>query len=265
MMVLAFLLACTATPGSDSAAANPKGIPFPHDDAYKAATAHGPDVQTYGADACFGCHREGATAPTCASCHEVYPHETGWLDGAVHGARLTGDAGKPGREACGACHGAEGLQAPSCTSCHASWPHPTDWGKAGNHGTYVLARGDAASACGNCHGATLAGEGDAPSCTKCHTTYPHAAGWREPTAHGATVDYTECWLCHGDSGATGGTADVSCQDCHSSFPHPADWATTHFGTAAKLGESVCMGCHEAGSAPFPVLAACGSSCHGAPK
>lgn len=265
MMLLAFLLACSSTPSTDTAGANPAGVPFPHAEDYKSPTHHGADALTYGADACQGCHREGATAPTCASCHAEYPHETGWLDGATHGAHLTGEAGAAARAPCGECHGAEGLQAPACTTCHASWPHPPDWEKAGNHGTYVLARGSATAACGSCHGEALQGAGDAPSCTKCHASYPHASTWAQADQHGATKDYTECWLCHGEGGASGGTADVTCQTCHSTFPHPADWSTGHYATVAKLGEGVCSGCHSPGSAPFPVLASCGESCHGAPK
>ncbi|GDX80535.1 hypothetical protein LBMAG42_23460 [Deltaproteobacteria bacterium] len=267
MTLLVLLFACSS---AEPVALAPAGVPFPHAAEFKEPTKHGPQALEFGTDACLGCHQEGATAPACASCHDVYPHETGWLNGAEHGKGMSGEAGPVARETCTACHGAEGLKAPDCTSCHASWPHPEGWKEAGNHGTYALARGGAVAACGSCHGADLAGADltgadKAPSCSSCHKSYPHAAGWAEPTLHGATTDFTECWLCHGDGGATGGTADVTCQKCHSTFPHPADWSATHYATASKLGEAVCLGCHAAGFAPIPIVASCGATCHGAPQ
>ncbi len=260
MSLLVFLFACTS-PVPDASV----GVPFPHVSEYKTPTNHGPEALKFGTDACMGCHQTGATAPRCSSCHDLYPHETGWLEGKTHGAHLTGTTGPLARENCTVCHGTEGLQAPSCTTCHASWPHPEGWKEAGNHGVYAAARGGGEAACGSCHGADLLGAGDAPSCASCHSTYPHPTDWADPTRHGAATDLTPCWACHGDGGTSGGTADVTCQNCHSTFPHPADWGTSHFATASKLGEAVCLGCHEAGFAPIPIVAACGATCHGAPE
>lgn len=257
MTALLFLLGCGLLPPESS----DTGVPFPHADAYKEPTAHGAEALKYGEASCEGCHRQGATAPLCSSCHEAYPHYAGWLGGEDHGEHLTGEAGALLREPCMKCHGTDGLQAPSCTTCHASWPHPEGWKEAGNHGVYALARGGTAS-CANCHGAELQGDDDAPACTTCHAGYPHPTDWATAAKHGAVTDRTECWLCHGEGGTTGGTTGVTCRTCHSSYPHPADWATSHYATVSKLGEQVCSGCHEAGFAPFPMVASCGGSCHG---
>lgn len=263
-----FVFALVACGWSDVAPAT--GVPFPHPDDYKVGTNHGDDSLTYGTAACNGCHQPGATAPTCDTCHaDTYPHPDGWLDGSVHGAHLTGEAGEARRAPCLECHGQEGFAAPACTSCHASWPHPAGWEEAGQHGVYAIARGDTVAVCGACHGAELEGDGDAPSCTKCHTTYPHASDWGDGDKHGAITDRTECWLCHGDGGTSGGTAGVSCQTCHSSYPHPADWATTHMATATRQGEAGCLVCHAAGdgssSGTFTMPASCGTTCHGSAK
>lgn len=148
--LLLWLAACsTGTPE----ATTETGVEFPHAEGYDAAAAHGAEALDRGTGACLSCHREGAQAPSCTSCHEGYPHPAGWLSGATHGAGLSGTGGEAAREPCAACHGVEGSTAPSCTSCHTSWPHPAGWELGGQHGVWAMARGSATAACGSrCHG-----------------------------------------------------------------------------------------------------------------
>ena len=250
------LLACTrpATP-------TPSGdLEFPHPSAYEEGTGHGAEALRVGTDRCLACHREGANAPSCASCHPTYPHDEGWLAGATHGAGLAGTAAATERAECQACHGAAGLTASACTACHGSYPHAEGWKAAGAHGAWALSRGSATASCGSCHGDDLAGTETAPSCTSCHAGYPHPQGWSEATAHGA-ADQVTCAACHGEVGS-GGTSGVACARCHGSYPHPAGFESGHLAVASVVGEGVCLDCHETGDGTPGVPAACGATCHG---
>lgn len=251
------LLACVTL----EAPADPAGaIPFPHASGYDVGTVHGAEALSVGTATCATCHREGARARPCSSCHDGYPHVAGWLDGGTHGVGLTGETGAAAREPCAACHGVDGSAAPSCTSCHASWPHAEGWALAGSHGLYAISRGSAEAACGSCHGSSLEGSDTAPSCTSCHADYPHSASWADPSVHG-NADLTTCASCHGEGG-TGGTAEVACSRCHATYPHAADWNTTgHWTTVEAVGQAVCLDCHGEQEGPtLPVT--CGTSCHG---
>lgn len=263
-MIAALILVLTGCGSSAGGVDGPSAdaeLPFPHAAAYDAGLQHGAEARTYGVATCLSCHLESETAaPTCASCHAIYPHTEGWLAGTVHGAELAGNAGIEGRAACQTCHGVEGLAAPSCTSCHGSYPHAEDWGSAGKHGTWSLARGSAEAACGSCHGADLTGVGIAPSCTTCHSTYPHPAGWSDPAVH-PLADLSTCAGCHGEDGS-GGTANVSCARCHAGYPHGDTWLVDHMGAVDKSGEAACLACHSPGDGTATMPAACGATCHG---
>jgi len=237
------------------------GVRFPHAEGYDAAALHGAEALTVGTAACDACHREDTTAPTCASCHEGYPHPVGWLAGATHGVGLTGDGGATGRAPCAECHGVDGSRSPSCTSCHTSYPHVDGWDGAGQHGAWVRARGSATAACGSCHGAALEGSVTAPACTECHAAWPHPEGYADPRLHGV-ADLTTCATCHG-ADLSGGSAGVACAQCHAGFPHSADWGRAHMPAVELQGQSSCMVCHDEGAAPT-LPAACGARCHGGP-
>ncbi|MCA9493312.1 MAG: hypothetical protein KC621_25450 [Myxococcales bacterium] len=232
-------------------------ITFPHAEGYDAGALHGPEALQSG-ELCGGCHRDGSTAPTCASCHDTYPHAAGWLAGDVHGVGLTGEQGAAAREACTACH--EGLSAPTCTTCHPSWPHPEGWAEIDRHGAWARSRGSAEAACGSCHGPRLKGTDTAPSCTECHEVYPHPARMTDPAVH-AELDQTTCAACHGPVGE-GGIAKVACSRCHATFPHPADQRVAHVATAARTGEAPCFACHAPGDGGAPIPSGCALACHG---
>jgi len=246
-------------------APNPDAV-FPHPRNYERGLVHGADALPFDEGGCLACHRDGSTtAPRCAECHDSYPHPVGWRAGALHGTPLLSDAG-PDVESCEECHLRAGLQATEnvpCTLCHASYPHPQGWALAGMHGTYALERGDAEALCGTCHGAGLEGGNAGVACDRCHTTYPHPSGWADPSEHGATalLDLSTCLGCHGEDGG-GGRARVPCTRCHPTFPHPADWPETHPTAADRIGESICLGCHEPGDGPATMVALCGARCHG---
>lgn len=262
MIAALLLFACSTGPAAPSPVAG--DLPFPHPDGYDAATAHGGEARTFGADVCLGCHRaEAGAAATCESCHAGYPHVEGWLAGAAHGEGLGGVAGAERRDACTSCHGATGLAAPACTACHGSYPHPVGWVIGGAHGAYAIERGSATASCGSCHGTALEGGVVAPACTACHADWPHPAGWSDPSRH-AAADLTTCGGCHGADGS-GGTSDVACARCHATYPHAEGWPVGHVSVAAKVGEAVCLDCHDAGEGPSAMPAACGAVCHGVPQ
>ncbi len=247
--------------------ASPADALFPHGDDYDTAARHGSDALSRGVDVCGECHgRTASSAPTCASCHDAYPHPAGWRAGEIHGEGLA--VKDADRSECESCHEVEGSVAAgeyNCHACHGSYPHSDTWGDAGNHGAYVLARAGATAVCGPCHGPDLEGQGDAKACRECHDSYPHGDTWAEPAAHGAqALDGIEpCQGCHATKGAwDGGVAGVACARCHASFPHSDDWLSAHLGAVGERGAGTCLGCHEAGDGAATMVAPCGASCHG---
>lgn len=226
-------------------------VRFPHPEGFD--EGHGALALELGTSACLDCHVEGATAPTCASCHEHYPHAEGWVAGSVHGQQKT----------CLGCHKAEGSEV-SCTSCHASYPHAAGWAEAGVHGAYALKRPDSAVVCGPCHGDDLRGGAIEVGCSSCHESYPHAEGWESAHGEQGAEGAEDCIACHTDpvdaTSWTGGISGVACARCHSSYPHSEDWPSGHIAGVSVSGEAVCMRCHEPGDGPEQVP--CGASCHG---
>ncbi len=247
-----FLAACSL--GGPAPATDPDAV-FPHQAEYQSGAIHGADALRVGTEACATCHGSTSTAPTCASCHETWPHDSSWL--VSHGEGLTKDTLTP----CLACHDVAGSAAQNqanCKSCHPSWPHPEGWDVL--HGPYTLDRGSAKATCGSCHGADLHGVGDAPSCTSCHPSWPHPSDWLVAHREAAHQDLAACAECHG-APTDGGAAGVSCDRCHLGYPHVADFAKTHLDAAA-LGEGACLACHEPGDGPSTMVATCAEKCHG---
>ena len=241
---------------------------FPHPDEMESGLVHGAMVFDNDVSDCEQCHKQGnEQARPCASCHENYPHESGWIAGAVHGHE----------EGCEDCHDAPGLKATGeygCASCHASYPHQVGWVTTDvhaphtigsmlgqTHGVYAMERGGPEAVCGPCHGDDLSGGGVEVGCTECHAEYPHESGWGAGTAHGAASQELDagCDGCH-DADAT--SVDVTCSQCHAVYPHPAGWSLSHLGSADQLGEEGCMGCHEAGDGPSTMVSGCATQCHG---
>ena len=241
-----WLLACSVLktePGSGDGS-----LAFPHPEGFDQASAHGA-AALEDRGACLDCHQvDQAAAPRCGSCHEAYPHEEGWLD-AHGGSQLE----------CSDCHEAQGLQATeswACDSCHAAWPHPAGWEQPTGHGSFVLSRHAETALCSGCH------DQGADFCGSCHELYPHTADWRAREQHGATARSAldSCAACHGEDHA-GGSTGVACANCHASYPHGSDPKREHIH-AARVGEGVCLACHEAGEGPSQVHASCATRCHG---
>jgi hypothetical protein len=239
---------------------------FPHPPDYERGAVHGADALPLDEAGCMACHRDSSdTAPACTSCHDSFPHPVGWRAGARHGTPLLGPTGADLRP-CEECHLQPGMQATDevpCTLCHASFPHPDDWALGGIHGTHAIGSGDPRALCGTCHGADLGGGNVGVACDLCHTAYPHPTGWADPSGHGASAlaDLSSCLGCHGEGG-TGGPAEVPCTRCHPTFPHAANWPAAHLTAADRVGEAVCLGCHEPGDGPATMVALCGARCHG---
>jgi hypothetical protein len=239
------LMACAVLESPPSGGDGSLGFPHPAD--YDLGPAHGAEAARSQA-ACLDCHAvPGSSAPSCASCHEAYPHLEGWI--REHGASEL---------ACEGCHAVEGLQATDrwgCDSCHAAFPHGASWERPEQHGAWFTARGAEEALCSGCHE-------DMADCSDCHEAYPHASGWSLPERHGAQalLDTEVCASCHG-ADFSGGTTKVACSTCHASYPHPADQLRAHL-PASRVGEAVCLRCHEPGDGPATVQASCSASCHG---
>ena len=64
-----------------------EGVPlpsiFPHSEGWVKVSVHGLLTPLYGLDACWPCHKVSSfqeeKAPTCYSCHPLYPHEPNWI------------------------------------------------------------------------------------------------------------------------------------------------------------------------------------------
>lgn len=278
VMAMIFLVACgrptPLDPGNTSAG-------FPHPAGYDEGT-HGTDALAAGAN-CSGCHAiaEGDTvqgaapvAPACQSCH-VYPHDTGFAAGDVHGAAWLAPEAP-----CADCHGADGSRDPAdraagrCTSCHTTYPHSAGWEEPEAHGSAVLARASDA-ACLGCHGPVGDAMPERP-CAECHAAYPHPDGWFEG-AHGVAwraslvkkaEDPTCGVACHPVASDRGSpdpaTGRLACKGCHDLYPHDEGILTAHWVTVQNRGTLTCLNCHRGGDQPGPVLpVTCAPACHAA--
>ncbi len=226
---------------------------FPHKPDWKDPAQHGVYVKdTLGMDTttCLGCHKDGnlsGGAPSCYSCHTVFPHSDPGLTKNTHGPYVV----KFGKSACATqCHGSDlkgGLSGVACTQCHTVYPHADAWSTPGVHGP--MAKGDLKNNCTLCHGADWTGGNSKISCVDCHKgIYPHAINWSSPDQHGAFVQTNgtgKCATqCHGVQ-LDGGLSGIGCKTCHAVWPHPASgWMAAHGDTARSIGINGCLGCHK---------------------
>jgi hypothetical protein len=132
--------------------------PMPHPASF--LSSHGAEAQKSPAT-CDACHSSKnvarptaphANAGYCASCHDSYEHEAGWV--ADHGSNID--------QSCSTCHTLQGQpgQHNACSACHTGngeW-HPKMWFVS--HAREVDKNGD--EACMTCHNEVE------PSCSKCH-------------------------------------------------------------------------------------------------
>ncbi|HBF13299.1 MAG TPA: hypothetical protein DDW49_07965 [Deltaproteobacteria bacterium] len=241
-------------PDPNIGAPNPSGgapVYYPHAKNFKAPVNHGAAYQSTlqngqdpNSSLCILCHNLRKEAPTCISCHPLFPHMENWKDPINHGAYVR-DNGTAG---CATdCHGADlasGLSRISCQSCH----HPEGWAAADSHGLYVI-QNDKES-CKSCHGEDYKGGVFGPSCynANCHATYPHPSGWAQVEKHGFFAHdqgKEDCKDCHGQD-FQGGISNVSCYNasCHATYPHPDNWRQeTHGSAALGEGKNACKTCH----------------------
>lgn len=232
---------------------------FPHSKEWAGPASHGVWVVQNNIDVCLKCHQSGITAakaagrggaPTCSSCHVLFPHPQSWVKKENHGAHVMAK----GKGACGTqCHGFDfkgGLSKIACNTCHSIYPHLPGWVSPAEHGE--KARGDKKSLCSGCHGGDLKGGTSRVGCyqSQCHNNvYPHEAGWKIKEKHGKFVmEYGRgnCTTqCHGVD-LKGGLSAVACNACHNSlYPHAASWVQDH-GSAAKTSQNeACQICHGA--------------------
>lgn len=222
---------------------------YPHPQGWQDARVHGASVIVQGTDACLKCHKKKSDqfekTPTCASCHELVPHEDNWGQGDGHGVYVV----NKGKEKCKTlCHGTDfkgGLSQVSCSSvlCHAVYPHTPDWPQATIHGEQAKRHLDR---CAGCHGALGERVLNGKNCYTCHSKYPHIApSGLAPADHGAFVlanSTRDCTPCHGNN-LDGGISGVVCADCHGVYPHPSIPWSTHGEMAMRLGNSACQRCH----------------------
>lgn len=89
------------------------GDAYPHPAGFAASTAHGALADATCTD---GCHApDGSGAPTCTSCHDLFPHPEGWTRGHLVPVQARGEA------SCQGCHRAGTPAGPTLpVSCAAS-------------------------------------------------------------------------------------------------------------------------------------------------
>lgn len=216
--------------------------PTTHGAAYRSTIRNGQDPQS---SFCVVCHNFRKEAPTCTSCHPLFPHRANWQDPLNHGAHVR----ENGTTTCEtSCHGdslTNGLSGISCKSCH----HPKGWAAPDKHGSYVI-QNDKES-CKRCHGDDYKGGVIGSSCynSSCHTAYPHLANWAQVEQHGFFAHETgkeDCKACHGGD-FKGGISKISCYNanCHTVYPHLANWTQPENHGAAAVGEGKedCKSCH----------------------
>jgi len=161
----------------------------------------------------------------------VFGPESGHLPDwtAVHKTSAKADL-----ESCVECHGANldgGISSVSCSMCHLGGSeaiHPIQWGNYAyaRHKSYSTAQRSVSCANAVCHGADLAGFGDAPNCAnKCHiggTYKKHPADWTSISSHKNYVNAnpatgsTSCKTsaCHGINGKGVFLSGPACDQCH---------------------------------------------------
>lgn len=239
---------------------------FPHSDGWGDPMGHGEFARTQGHTLCLKCHavdvKEGEQAPSCRSCHVLFPHSSSFKSVSEHGSLVLEKGVKDCQTA---CHGTDlsgGLTGKACTSCHQDYPHVEDWISVSEHSKTALEKG--IQNCQGCHDDDEALRSEQiPSCQKCHTLLIHPLPWAEPNQHGTFFlekgRETCATNCHG-ADLNGGLTEKACTDCHKIFPHSAGWKDADKHGAAAIGDlkKDCTVCH--GAAYDRELN--GKSCHG---
>lgn len=166
-------------------------------------------------------------------------HPANWLPQG-HSA-----AARNNLDSCVDCHGENfdgGISRVACTTCHPVSPfsvHPLQWEEFAyaRHASFVAQNGVATCSAAACHGADLAGAGEAPGCaTACHlggAAAAHPADWSVAGGGGALATAS----LHGEFVTAGGGYDAgSCSNlaCHG----PALQGVFVSGPS-------CYGCHPA--------------------
>jgi predicted CxxxxCH...CXXCH cytochrome family protein len=197
---------------------------------------------------CHGSNFEGGTSNvSCYSCHESYPHKSGWLIKSnmnYHGLFLKTEDWSAA--ACMACHGSDlqgGNTDVKCATCHESFPHKTGWVQTANanfHGKYLKTESWELFQCTGCHGngydggsvtnvscmtsechVDAAGQKKSPeACNTCHGVFTaeadSASTWSPPkSVDGETSTSVRGVGAHQKHLATGEIGkSVKCKECH---------------------------------------------------
>lgn len=230
---------------------------YPHADGFdddEATNFHGTYIaQTLDFDItnCANCHGtnhqgNGYDGKNCYTCHEQYPHKTGFAQTGsenFHGDFIA-DSLSGEVTSCATCHGTDyqgnGYEEKNCQSCHALYPHGDDYASpasANFHGNYIAETLNFdLSVCQSCHGNDFTGDGNAnKNCYTCHTLYPHTDDFDDEESdnfHGEyieeTLDYnlTSCQGCHDTDFSGNGYEQKNCRSCHEEYPHVEDFTDT---------------------------------------
>ena len=202
-------------------------------------------LEKYDFSKCISCHAKyfngGISNTSCYTCHQSYPHKSGWGDSSsaeYHGRFLLSGQGR--LSDCAACHGTDysgGTSNKSCYTCHAAYPHKAGWmntDSANYHGKYLKANDWHVNECAPCHGANFDGGTSGKSCRTCHQSFPHANGFDETGGHPVYMrtngfSLASCRLCHGSSYSGGSVVETSCSssECHTTANGPEACNTCH--------------------------------------
>ena len=202
-------------------------------------------LEKYDFSKCISCHAKyfngGISNTSCYTCHQSYPHTSGWQDSSFanyHGRFLL--LGQGLLSDCAACHGTDysgGTSNKSCYTCHAAYPHKAGWmntDSANYHGKYLKANDWHVNECAPCHGANFDGGTSGKSCRTCHQSFPHADGFDETGGHLVYMrtngfPLASCRLCHGSSYSGGSVVETSCSssECHTTANGPEACNTCH--------------------------------------
>jgi predicted CxxxxCH...CXXCH cytochrome family protein len=208
-----------------------------HDAAWNDTTSpnfHGKVLKSeqYDLTKCISCHAKyftgGISNTSCYTCHQSYPHKSGWGDSSsatYHGRFLLSGQGR--LSDCAACHGTDysgGTSNKSCYTCHASYPHKAGWmntDSADYHGKYLKANDWHVNECAPCHGSNFDGGTSGKSCYQCHPSFPHEVKFAVEGMHAGYLGengypISDCKKCHGANYAGGVIVNISCSqsDCH---------------------------------------------------
>ena len=234
-----------------------------HNSTTDCTSCHDSNLPVAHLDNCSVCHNNNAidiniSTADCNSCHveqDIGYHST--IDVAhtttvcasCHGISGEVDLPTAHNDNCIVCHNSPAITLPTsayCGNCHSSQTPDT-----GHHKNMILHVFESPAECAGCHDMDVTqthSSSDTWNCYMCHNFTNSGPNAFADFANAASVEGTNCFVCHDNANITTLPTDKNCSSCHGS-----QLTTQHVNESTKHTSSTltddCIVCHSTNYLP----------------